>query len=104
MSYSFSTQPITRGENISAAIETAYYGVAGSSPKKGQEDNGTSEEARHAVNACKLVAPVLVDALGDNWQVIRVSIVGHANPGNVRTPGWSDEFCQVKVDVVEYAS
>lgn len=104
MSYSFSTGLIQRGESIATAIETAYYGAAGASPKKGQEDNGTGEEARHTINQVKLVAPSLVEAIGPNWETIRINIVGHANPGNRQTPGWSNEFCQIKVDVIEYAS
>ena len=104
MSYSFSTEVIERGDDVQVAIETAYYGFAGASPLKGQEDNGTAAEARYAINQVKLVAPSLVSALGPNWSKVRVVVVGHANPGNVKTPGWSDEFCQVKVDVVEYAS
>lgn len=108
MSYSFTTDTIERSTDdileaigqIPAAIDNAYNQWS----KAGQEQNGTEHEARHAIDHATNAALLIVEALGLHWKSIRVSIVGHANPGNKERPGWSPEFCQVKVDVVEYQS
>jgi hypothetical protein len=63
----------------------------------GQED---VEEAHEAANGGKSVAKQLIasGAYGD-WDehAFYVTISGHANPGNVAPPGWSDDFISINI-------
>lgn len=107
MSYSFTTDPIDAGSGegaISEAIEAAYQGDKKTgSPAKGQKENKTADEARVAVEAAKRAVPGVVAVLGPNVASYTVKVVGHANPGNVKTKGWADEFFSIQVSVDKYA-
>ena len=99
MSYSFTTPAtLVTGNSVASAVLDAFEGA----PAEGQRQNGTYTEARAAINIAAEAASRLVDALGPNVDTVSVNVVGHANPGNVKTEGWADEFCNVGVSVRSY--
>ena len=99
MSYSFSTSPINVGkDSIRECVGYAFNKFSAA----GQAENGTLGEAQIAVNYISKAAVVMVEALGDNAEIVSISVSGHANPGNLPKEGWSNEFCSLTVSVKKY--
>lgn len=52
---------------------------------------------QYAVSLLSLIEIVDSGALGDPEAEFNVTFSGHANPGNVKTPGWANDFLQISI-------
>ena len=101
MSYSFQVT-IAAGELADRTLDDIITSRFNEICLAGQQSNGTAIEASAAICSIVRATELLLAGLGENWAEVGLTISGHANPGNLNTPGWANEFISVNAQVREY--
>jgi hypothetical protein len=85
---------------VMGGLSSAAWGDHGAGLKA--EEEGLAGEFHKSMDGAAGAAVVLIEALGNTWAEVLVSIVGHANHNRRGRPGWSNDFLQVSVSVTCY--
>lgn len=95
MSYSMSLGPLAKPLQ-SDEVEEALLAQAAKIP----DGEGTpSEEIRHHAMAAARAVIDIASTVGTDDDEVKISLLGHADPGHEQRPNWSPEYLQLSITV-----